>query len=411
MELLVPQDFEKKEIEAAKKLKIKLAELLPEEFESEFFLARWMRAYKDDEKGLELKLTELIEHRRAFGYGQGEILDKVNSLEFSKKTFERFNISQLSMDVFSDNIAVFIQKMDGCDLKEITKVIPLSYVLHSYFILHESFQRAMARKEAETGKPAAVAVVLDLKGLNLTDFINPMSGPCKLARLVVKIWSDYFTENMITLFLMHPPGVLSLMWQLAKHIVDAKTQSRIVFVTKTEDILKHLKPESIPVEWGGTRRDDSGFADPPESCCQKGLKITPDQYFDRTCWWKSLGFQKVPELKSASVKSKTNFEVKNELKEGEKLFWEFSTSSDFTFEVLRIVSKPGSPGSFKENMKENNFTEDEEAIVPKITLTSLKVPEHGQITVKHSGEYVLRWGNPSSSWLNAKLSYIVLTKK
>lgn len=54
----------------------------------------------------------------------------------------------------------------------------------------------MAKKEAETGKPAAVAVVLDLKGLNLTDFLNPMSGPCKLARLVVKIWSDYFTENV-----------------------------------------------------------------------------------------------------------------------------------------------------------------------------------------------------------------------
>ena len=119
MELVTPQNFEKSELEAARKLKIKLADILPPEFESDFFLARWLRAYKDDEKGLELKLTELIEHRRAFGYGQGDITEKINSLEFSKKTFERFNISQLSMDVFSDNIAVFVQKMDGCDLKEV----------------------------------------------------------------------------------------------------------------------------------------------------------------------------------------------------------------------------------------------------------------------------------------------------
>lgn len=209
---------------------------------------------------------------------------------------------------------------------------------------------------------------------------------------------------------MHPPGVLSLMWQLAKHIVDAKTQSRIVFVTKTEDILKYLKAESIPVEWGGSRRDDSGFANPPESCCQKGLAITPDQYFDRASWWKSLGFQKPPESKSASIKSKSNFEVKKELKENEKLIWEYSTSSDFTFEVVRIISKSGSPASYKENVKDTSLTEDEETIIPRITLTSLKVPEHGEITVKHAGDYILRWGNPSSSWLNAKLNYIVTTK-
>uniref|UniRef100_A0AC34R7B5 Uncharacterized protein n=1 Tax=Panagrolaimus sp. JU765 TaxID=591449 RepID=A0AC34R7B5_9BILA len=163
MTLLTPQPFDESEIEAAKKLRIKLAEILPPEFDSDFFLARWLRAYKDDEKGLELKLTELIEHRRAIGYDSGDIVDKSRQLEFAKKTFERFFISQLKMDVYSDNVAVFVQKMEGCDLKEITKVIPLSYVLHSYFILHEAFQRAMARKEAETGKPAAVAVVLDLK--------------------------------------------------------------------------------------------------------------------------------------------------------------------------------------------------------------------------------------------------------
>ena len=90
--------------------------------------------------------------------------------------------------------------MKDCDLKEISKVIPLSYVLHSYFLLHECFQRAMRKRELETGAPAAVAVILDLEGLNLTDFINPMSNPCKLARLVVKIWSEYFSENVSLTF-------------------------------------------------------------------------------------------------------------------------------------------------------------------------------------------------------------------
>lgn len=48
---------------------------------------------------------------------------------------------------------------------------------------------------------------------------------------------------MIRLFLIHPPGILSLMWQVAKHIVDAKTQSRILFLPKLEDIFNYLERE------------------------------------------------------------------------------------------------------------------------------------------------------------------------
>lgn len=66
----------------------RLCDTLPIEFDSEFFLARWWRAYKGDEKALELKLNELIEHRRAFGYNENNIHEKCQSLEFARKTFE-----------------------------------------------------------------------------------------------------------------------------------------------------------------------------------------------------------------------------------------------------------------------------------------------------------------------------------
>ena len=37
---------------------------------------------------------------------------------------------------------------------------------------------------------------MDLAGVNLSDFLNPLSAPVKLARLVVKVWSDMFSENV-----------------------------------------------------------------------------------------------------------------------------------------------------------------------------------------------------------------------
>uniref|UniRef100_A0A7E4UP29 CRAL-TRIO domain-containing protein n=1 Tax=Panagrellus redivivus TaxID=6233 RepID=A0A7E4UP29_PANRE len=404
--LATPEPFTDEEIAAARKLRLRLADTLPEEFDSDFFIGRWMRMYKNDEKTLENKLNELIEHRRAFGYNGENILQKCQELEFAKKTFERFGISDLKMDVFSDNVAVFVQKMEGADLKEITKVIPLSYVIHSYYLLHECFQRVMRQKELETGKPAAVVVVLDLTGLPLTDFINPVSNSSKLARLIVKVWSDFFSENMIHLYLMHPPGILSLMWQVAKHIVDAKTQSQIMFVTKTEDLHKCLKLDAIPEDFGGKRRDDSGYTDRPETCVQTPFFVKPEHYFDRAVWWKSQGFHKTPETKSVSIKSKALHEIPLEAKEGERILWEFTTSSDVTFEIVRLIKKSGSPASLKENVPAvgtRRDSIDEETIMPKITVTSLKVPEHGVVTALHAGEYRIRFGYPTGGWLSAKV--------
>lgn len=79
---------------------------------------------------------------------------------------------------------------------QITKAIPLSYVVHSYLILLESFTRAILAREAITGTPGAVSVVIDLDGLNVVDFLNPMSASVKVARLALKVWADYFSETV-----------------------------------------------------------------------------------------------------------------------------------------------------------------------------------------------------------------------
>uniref|UniRef100_A0A914DLH4 CRAL-TRIO domain-containing protein n=1 Tax=Acrobeloides nanus TaxID=290746 RepID=A0A914DLH4_9BILA len=392
-ERAAPEAFSPAEIKGARVIREKLVHLLPPEFNTEFFLARWWRAYKGDVKMIEQRLTELINHRNAFGYNSENVLDKALTLDFARKTLERFTISRFHMEVFSDDVAVFVHKMEGCNLKEILKVLPLSNILHSYFVLHECFQRTMHKHELRTGRPAAIVTILDLSGLNLSDFMNPMSACSKLARLVVKIWSDYFSENMIRLYLLHPPGFLSLMWQIAKHIVDAKTQSQIVFIEKLEDLHKFLTPNSIPIEYGGTRRDDTGFSTIPESCVRELKPVLESEYFKPENFWREHGFRDVPDMKSVSLKSKHVYEISKDVKAGQKILWQFVVNSDFTFEITRV----GPDGK-------------EHPIWPKITLTSLKVPEHGFVHCDLQGEYRIRWVNASHSWLPSKLTYAATTK-
>lgn len=131
---------------------------------------------------------------------------------------------------------------------------------------------------------------------------------------------------MIRLFLLHPPGILSLMWQIAKHIVDAKTQSRIVFLPKLEDIFNHLDKnvslknlilqlilknfQSVPQDWGGNRRDDSGFAPVPSSCVRFPLQIKDEEAFTQEKFWKQEhGFSMIPDTKNVPLKSKNVHEI------------------------------------------------------------------------------------------------------
>lgn len=76
------------------------------------------------------------------------------------------------------------------------KVIPLGHVLNSYFLLQESFHQSIYKQELKTGQQSGAVIIIDLRELNLSDFINPLSTSCKLVRYIVQIWSEYFSENV-----------------------------------------------------------------------------------------------------------------------------------------------------------------------------------------------------------------------
>ncbi|PIC26714.1 hypothetical protein B9Z55_019208 [Caenorhabditis nigoni] len=68
-----------------------------------------------------------------------------------------------------------------------------------------------------------------------------------------------------------------------------------------------------------------------------------------------------------------------------KLVWSYTTSGDVDFEIVRRDAGK------------------EMAIWPKITVTSLKLPEYGNKMVT-PGEYILKFTNPTNTWFPAKVN-------
>uniref|UniRef100_A0A0N4Z1B4 CRAL-TRIO domain-containing protein n=1 Tax=Parastrongyloides trichosuri TaxID=131310 RepID=A0A0N4Z1B4_PARTI len=193
---VTPIPFDEETLKHAKILKEKFSDFLPEDIKTDYHMARWIRMNKGNENIIETRLKEYVRHRKGLNYEGENLFKQCEELDFAKKVWDKFSISKLEQTDYSGDVAVFLQRMEGTDLKEIIKTVPYYHILHSYFLLQECMQRGMLEKEKETGRQSAAIIILDLHGINLGDFINPLSNPTKLARIVVKIWSDYFTENV-----------------------------------------------------------------------------------------------------------------------------------------------------------------------------------------------------------------------
>uniref|UniRef100_A0AC35THY2 CRAL-TRIO domain-containing protein n=1 Tax=Rhabditophanes sp. KR3021 TaxID=114890 RepID=A0AC35THY2_9BILA len=390
-----PMPFDEKTLAHASTLKTKFKSFLPQDLTTQFFLARWVRMYKGDEEQIEARLREYIRHRKGLGYDGDDYLQVIKDLQFPYKVLSKFSVSKLKQTNYSGDVVVYLQQLNGTDIKEIIKTIPFSNILHTYFILQECMLRAIHEHEAKTGRQSCAVIVLDMDGINLGDFVNPLANATKLARLVVKIWSDYFTETMTRLFLVRPPGILSLMWQLAKFILDEKTSSQVVFVQKFEDIKEYLDEATIPIAWGGSRIDTSGWSEVPANCLKNITKITPDMYYDAEAIFVQNGLNIIPPLKTLSAKKKTTEKIVINAKEGQKIVWHYVTYNELFFDVV-----------YKNDS--NSDVDEDCPIIPGTYGTCLKCPEQGVIEVKKDGEYHFRWNNVNGGWLAAKIQYAIV---
>ncbi|MCP9262555.1 hypothetical protein DINM_005927 [Dirofilaria immitis] len=355
---ITPAPITEDEIAGAEKIR-QIIDDIPDLFNTVFYLARWWRAYDGDLDRIKRNMKDLFDHRRALAYDCIETQLLQTKLEIAKKTFE------------------------------ITKVIPFSYVIHSYFIAQEAFTRAQLEVEKATGTPAIVVSILDLSEVNTTALLNPLSVSAHFVRLIVKIWADYFAETQAKLFLVNSPALLNIMGQIAKLLVDKSTQSRLHFLHQPTDLMKYLNPKLVPAMYGGEWYDESGYAEKPELICQKPLKIEPEHYYNCDLLWQKYGYTNIPPKHTELIKRKETFEIQKICTtDSQILLWHFTVNSDIEFSIIKIEN------------------DNEQIVWPKITLRSLRTPEQGSIICKH-GKYIVRFTNLSKFFIPIKLQYVI----
>ncbi|KAK5974764.1 hypothetical protein GCK32_016124 [Trichostrongylus colubriformis] len=119
--LFVPEPFTEDIMEKARKMRSTIA--LPSCFDSPYFLARFLRAHGGDEEVVKTKVEEYFSHREVLGYTGCSDMEMFTEFPIGKATFERFTISLMSRSILSGDVHVFLQKMDGTDLKEMCKIL------------------------------------------------------------------------------------------------------------------------------------------------------------------------------------------------------------------------------------------------------------------------------------------------
>ncbi|GMS80170.1 hypothetical protein PENTCL1PPCAC_2345, partial [Pristionchus entomophagus] len=211
-------------IDRAKRIQSAIS--LPPSLDSVFFIARMLRA-TDDETEVCRLINEILVHRSLLGYSEEKEEGIYDTL--FPHVYHRFSVSKLGDSPVSGNLHVFVQRMKDVHLRDILSTTPASQVLHAYMALQEIFGRTIVSTEKKTG-------------LNLTEFLNPLSANCKIAKMIVSLWAEYFSETLVRILIVNSPGIISIMWQITRHIVDARTANRLVFLSNVDQLKEYLEP-------------------------------------------------------------------------------------------------------------------------------------------------------------------------
>jgi hypothetical protein len=112
-------DFTAEELAGAQALRARLGNDLPELFNTDFYLARWWRAYNGDLAKIDKCFHEYMTNRALMGYDADDMLHAINTLPVSSKVMRYFSTSQLDETCRKGDCCIFVQRMKGVDLKQV----------------------------------------------------------------------------------------------------------------------------------------------------------------------------------------------------------------------------------------------------------------------------------------------------
>uniref|UniRef100_A0A5F7ZY90 SEC14 like lipid binding 2 n=1 Tax=Macaca mulatta TaxID=9544 RepID=A0A5F7ZY90_MACMU len=313
----------------------------------DYFLLRWLRARSFDLQKSEAMLRKHVEFRKQ------KDIDNIISWQ-PPEVIQQYLSGASKQDLLRT-------KMRECEL-----------------LLQEC-----ARQTTKLGKKVeTVTIIYDCEGLGLKHLWKPA---VEAYGEFLCMFEENYPETLKRLFVVKAPKLFPVAYNLIKPFLSEDTRKKIMVLGANwkEVLLKHISPDQVPVEYGGTMTDPDG-----NPKCKSKINYggdIPKKYYVRDQ-------VKQQYEHSVQISRGSSHQVEYEiLFPGCVLRWQFmSDGADVGFGIF-LKTKMG------ERQRAGEMTE----VLPNQRYNSHLVPEDGTLTCSDPGIYVLRFDN-TYSFIHAK---------
>ncbi|XP_057383227.1 SEC14-like protein 2 isoform X7 [Balaenoptera acutorostrata] len=256
----------------------------------------------------------------------------------------------------------------------------------------ELLLRECACQTEKTGKKIeTITLIYDCEGLGLKHLWKPA---VEAYGEFLCMFEENYPETLKRLFVIKAPKLFPVAYNLIKPFLSEDTRKKIMVLGANwkEVLLKHVSPDQLPVEYGGTMTDPDG--DPKcKSKINYGGDI-PKKYYVRDQ-------VKQQYEHSVQISRGSSHQVEYEiLFPGCVLRWQFmSDGSDIGFGIF-LKTKMG------ERQRAGEMTE----VLANQRYNAHLVPEDGTLTCSDPGIYVLRFDN-TYSFIHAKKTWLTVHRR
>ncbi|KAK2591600.1 cytosolic factor, phosphatidylinositol/phosphatidylcholine transfer protein [Conoideocrella luteorostrata] len=195
-----------------------------------------------------------------------------------------------------DGRPIYIETLGGIDLNAMYKITSAERMLTNLAVEYErvSDPRLPACSRKADKLLETCCTVMDLKGVTLTKVPSVYS----YVRQASVISQNYYPERLGKLFLINAPWGFSTVWSVVKGWLDPVTVKKIHILGSgyKSELMKHVDPESLPVEFGGTCKCEGG-------CENSDAGPWHDPQWARLAWWEKKNDDKIIENNGSSIET------------------------------------------------------------------------------------------------------------
>ncbi|RCN36005.1 CRAL/TRIO domain protein [Ancylostoma caninum] len=378
---------EKEQIDALRARLNECLKKIPEDLDTDLNLVRWIRGYQGDIEKICTNFSHYVSSRNASGFVGRDLPEKYFEMPAIKPFLPFIASSRLGDSVWSEehNAFMFVERA-WAQPREFIKTFKTSdYLIHCFGYSELLLQLILERerKQSKDRGPVQFIVIFDLATVNITDYVNPMSGYMKLWQLRSDLWQDWYPEVVQVIYLVNPPRLVSLLWKIARLFLTEQNLRKMVIVGDKE-MPKHVNKNYVPKEYGGeyVNKDLPG----DESGVSIRRKITSADHYQAYQHYELRGVQR-PKPAKKDISPGEFFTIPIIVPEGKSLLWDFTTSGEIEFFIYR--------------------DKDERHLVyPRLRLVTAKLAEEGVLPNLPGGEYSLVFAN-RGTYFTTKLEYAI----